>query len=256
MSIYNCSGTLKQALDSLLAQSYQGFKVVLCDDCSTDNTLEIAQQYKVKYPDKFILIRNKVNSRLPYSLNHCLEYADTEYVARMDGDDLSKPERFQKEIEFLDNHPEFAIVSCAMEYFDENGVFKTGKVVPEPGKKNFIGTTPHAHAPVMLRTAAIKAVGGYTVERWTRRGQDVHLWAKLYSAGYRGYNLVDALYMMRDDSSAYKRRTVTEGWYSVRRNYEIFKMMGISRLNIYGLLRPLFVALLPKGIYGFLHRNS
>ena len=254
MAIYNCSSTLAEALDSLLSQTYQGFKVILCDDCSTDDTYAVAQQYVNKYPEKFILIKNEVNSKLPKSLNNCLQYADTEYVARMDGDDISKPERFEKEIDFLDKHPEYAVVSTAMEYFDENGIFKVGHPVERPSKENFIGSTPHAHAPAMIRTSVILSVGGYTDERWTRRGQDVHLWAKIYSKGYRGYNITEPLYMMRDDVSAYKRRNMKEALYAVRRNYEIYKLMNISYLNIYGLVRPLLVAMLPKFIYDKLHK--
>lgn len=255
MAIYNCATTLEEALDSLLAQSYQGFKVVLCDDCSSDNTYEVANKYAKRYPEKFILIKNKKNSKLPFSLNHCLEYADTEYVARMDGDDISKPERFEKQIKFLDEHPEYAVVSTAMEYFDEKGVFKIGHPTGQPSKANFIGSTPHAHAPAMIRTSVMLSVCGYTDKRWTRRGQDVHLWAKIYSKGNRGYNLSEPLYMMRDDVSAYKRRNVKEALYAVRRNYEIYKLMNISYLHIYGLIRPLLVAVLPKFIYDKLHKR-
>lgn len=64
---------------------------------------------------------------LNFTLNHCLEYADTEYCARMDGDDVSLPHRFQEEIDFLDAHKEYAIVSGPMIYFDEQGEFRRGK---------------------------------------------------------------------------------------------------------------------------------
>ena len=70
--------------------------------------MDIAKEFADKYPGKFILIRNDKNMKLAATLNHCLEYADTEYVARMDGDDISLPTRFEKEINFLDNHPEYA----------------------------------------------------------------------------------------------------------------------------------------------------
>lgn len=255
MAIYNCTETLAEALDSLLVQTYQGFKVILCDDCSTDTTATVAHQYAERYPEKFTLIYNNANLKLAASLNRCLEYADTEYIARMDGDDISKPDRFAKEIKFLDEHPEFAIVSCAMEHFDENGVFRIFRTDKCPGKKNFIGSTPHCHAPCMIRTEALKAVGGYTVKRWTQQGQDVHLWAKMYHHGYKGYNLPDVLYSMRDDHAAYKRRTLKSAFRAVRRNYEIFKLMNISRWNIYGLIRPVLVASLPAPIYKMLHRR-
>lgn len=255
MAIYNCADTLVEALDSLMAQTYQRFKVILCDDCSTDNTYSIAEEYIKNYEDKFILIKNKVNSKLPTSLNRCLEYADTEYIARMDGDDISKPDRFEKEINFLDSHPEYALVSCAMEHFDENGVFSVFRQKSNPDKKCFVGSTPHCHAPCMMRTNALRSVGGYTVKRWTQQGQDIHLWAKMYNKGLRGYNLSEVLYSMRDDHAAYKRRTFKEGIIAVRRNYEIFKLMNISMFNIYGLIRPVLVAALPEFLYNILHRR-
>ena len=104
MGIYNCATTLPEAIDSLYAQTYKDFKLILCDDGSTDNTYEVAKKYADKY-DNIVLLRNEKNMKLAYTLNHCLEYADTEYVARMDGDDISIPERFEKQIKFLDTHP-------------------------------------------------------------------------------------------------------------------------------------------------------
>lgn len=256
MAIYNCASTLGEALDSLLNQSYQRFKVILWDDASTDNTYEVARKYVLNHPDKFILLRNKTNLKLPATLNRCLEHADTEYVARMDGDDISKPERFQKEIEFLDSHPEFAIVSCPMEFFDENGVFMTGKAKEMPDKRIFIHSTPHAHAPMMMRTEVLKEVGGYTAKKWTQRGQDIHLWAKIYSAGYKGYNLQEPLYAMRDDRAAFKRRTLKNAIYGIRRVYEIYKLMNIPKYHILYEIKSIGVAIAPKWIYDKFHRKN
>ena len=125
MGIYNCADTLGEALDSLLWQTYQDFEVILCDDGSTDNTVEVAERYVNKYPDKFILLRNEQNLGLNKTLNKCLHQARGKYIARMDGDDISLPERFQKEIDALETHPEFAVVSTPMIFIDKNGDFKT-----------------------------------------------------------------------------------------------------------------------------------
>ena len=255
MAIYNCADTLEEALESLINQTYQGFKVILCDDCSTDNTYEVAKNYITKYPDKFILLKNEKNMKLPATLNRCLEHTDTEYVARMDGDDWSKPERLKKEIDFLDSHSEYALVSCAMDYFDGKNIFMTSNPVFEPSKNNFIGGTPHAHAPVLIRTLTLKEVGGYTVKRWTQRGQDTHLWAKIYNKGYKGANLSEALYIMRDDTNASKRRKPIDALYSFKRVYEIYKLMNISLWYMYDPLFSLFKALLPTKIYEYFHRK-
>ena len=86
MGIYNCAPTLQEALDSLYVQTYQGFKIILCDDGSKDDTLKIAEENAKKH-ENVIVIKNEHNMGLNYTLNHCLEYADTEFCARMDGDD-------------------------------------------------------------------------------------------------------------------------------------------------------------------------
>lgn len=114
MGIYNCASTLKEALESLLHQTYQNFEVIMCDDGSTDNTLQIAQQYVKEYPEKFILLKNGKNLGLNKTLNKCLYQAKGEYIARMDGDDISLPERFEKEVDMLDRNPQFALVSTPM----------------------------------------------------------------------------------------------------------------------------------------------
>ena len=100
IGIYNCAPTLVEALDSLYNQTFKDFKIILCDDGSSDDTYNVAKDYVSRH-DNIILIRNECNMGLNYTLNHCLKYADTEYVARMDGDDISMPTRFEKEINFL-----------------------------------------------------------------------------------------------------------------------------------------------------------
>ncbi len=257
MGIYNCAPTLSEALDSLLAQTYQGFKVIMCDDGSTDNTIEVAQSYVDRYPDKFILIRNEKNLKLAATLNHCLEYVDTEYVARMDGDDISLPTRFEKEINFLDSHPEYALVSCPMIHFDEQGDFKVGKCYGEPSKEVFLIKTPFCHAPVMVRTKVYKAVGGYTVKTTTERREDYYLWYKIYKAGYRGYNLSEPLYKMRDDRNAKARRNSIKSRINAYRcTVEIGKGLKLKHVHFYASksLLKIIIPLIPYKLYQFLRK--
>ena len=179
MGIYNCADTLVEALGSLEAQTYKRFKVVLCDDGSKDNTLEVAQKWTETHPN-YIVIRNEHNIKLAATLNHCLDYADTEYVARMDGDDISLSTRFEKEIDFLDKHSEYALVSCPMIYFDEKGDYLIGKSLAEPTKEYFANGVPFCHAPVMMRRNILEAIGRYTAEPKVERAEDYYLWYKFY----------------------------------------------------------------------------
>lgn len=255
MGIYNCAPTLAEALDSLLAQTYQGFKVIMCDDGSTDHTIEVAQSYVDRYPEKFILIRNEQNMGLNYTLNHCLKYADTEYVARMDGDDLSLPERLEKEINFLDNHPEYAIVSAPMIYFDEQGEFRRGKGNGEVTKMNFLHGTPFCHAPCMVRKEAYDVVGGYTVDKKLLRVEDYHLWFKMYAAGFKGWNLFAPIYAMRDDRNAKQRRN----WMTRRNEMHVksigFRLLGLPWYTQIYAIRPLLAHIAPKWLYNWYHRK-
>lgn len=255
MGIYNCASTLVEALDSLYAQTYQDFKIILCEDGSTDNTYKVAQHYATAH-DNIILLRNDKNMGLNYTLNRCLDLVDTEYVARMDGDDISLPARFEKEINFLDSHPEFAFVSCPMVHFDEDGDFKTGTAISEPKKENFIHGNTFCHAPVLMRLEAYKAVGGYTVSKYLLRLEDQHLWLKLYQKGFRGYNLQEPLYKMRDGRNATRRRD-----FITRRNEAYMRLLICRTFKLSwwhypeSIIVPFIKWILPVGIYEMIHRS-
>lgn len=255
IGVYDCAKTLNEALESLYAQTYPGFKVILCDDGSKDNTYEIAKRL-AESRGNVILIKNERNMGLNYTLNHCLEYADTEYIARMDGDDISEPTRFEKEIQFLDSHPEYDIVSTQMTFFDENGEFRWGKGGGEPRIEDFSKGTPFCHAPCMVRTKAMKAVGGYSVSDKLLRVEDYHLWIKMYKAGYRGYNLPERLYKMRDDRNAIARRTAKNRINEARVRYLACRELHLPLKSYIYILKPLVLILLPTPIYKYLHSKK
>jgi len=255
MGIYNCAPYLQQALDSLYAQTYQDFKIILCDDGSTDGTYIIAKANADTHSN-VVLIRNERNMGLNYTLNHCLEYADTELCARMDGDDISLPTRFEEEVKFLDEHPEYAFVSTPMEYFDNDGVFRSGRCYAhEPMTKDFAKGTPFCHAPCMVRIEAYDAVGGYSDELRLRRVEDYHLWIKMYEKGFKGYMLGEPLYMMRDDRNAQYRRNFQNRKNEAYVRYMACKTFKLPVLSYVYCLRPILVGLLPSRIYSYLHRR-
>ena len=255
MGVYNCEDTLEEAFDSIINQTYQSFKIIVCDDGSVDSTFQIATDYANKYPDKVILIRNDRNEGLNYTLNRCLELADTEYCARMDGDDISLPTRLEKELEFLDSHPEYAIVSTPLIQFDENGPFRIGKGGYEPAKDIWAKRTPFCQAPSMVRTQAYHAVGGYSVSPKLLRVEDYHLWVKLFAKGYRGFILDEPLYMMRDDLAAFKRRNFKGKLHvSYVQRYAVRTLQLPKWKYIYSL-RPIIVGLIPQFLYNKIHRK-
>lgn len=255
MGIYNCQATLEQSLNSLLEQTYQDFEVIMCDDGSIDDTHKIAKVFCDKDPKKFILLQNKKNMGLNYTLNVCLANAKGEYIARMDGDDISLPTRLQKEVKFLDTHPNIAIVSSAMIYFDEIGDWGVGSPKQTPQIKDLVRGTPFAHAACMVRKEAYDAVNGYTIDNKLLRVEDYHLWVKMYSCGFKGYNIKEPLYKMRDDYYAVKRRNFKGRLNEVYVKYLAIKMLKLPLWNMIFIIRPILVALLPSKLYLYLHKK-
>ena len=254
MGIYNCAATLPDAIDSILAQTYPHWELIMCDDGSKDDTYAVAEGYRQRYPDKIILLQNEQNMGLNKTLNRCLELATGAYIARMDGDDLSMPERFEKEITFLESRPDLAIVSCPMVYFDEKGEWGWGREIPKPRFAHMIFGTPHCHAPCMVRTEAFRAVKGYSEDPRTLRAEDYDLWFRMYGAGFRGENLPDFLYKMRDDENAFHRRKFKYALHETYVRWHGYRLLKIPFWGYPVALRPIIVGLLPKFIYQPLHR--
>ena len=256
MGIYNCSKTLNEAVDCILNQTYKNWELIMCDDGSNDDTYSEAQRIKELYPEKIKLIKNEKNMGLNFTLNHCLKYAGGEYIARMDADDLCSVERFEKEVSFLDNNPRFAIVSTDMEYFDESGIWGRCDSIEFPKNEDFIAGTPFCHAPCMVRKEAYDAVDGYSVDKKLLRVEDYHLWIKMYAKGFRGANIKEALYSMRDDRNATSRRKYKYRINEAYVKYLAVKLLGLPKKNYIYMLRPLIVGLLPKFLYEKLHKNN
>ncbi len=261
MGIYNCAPTLREAIDSVVSQTYEDWELVLCDDGSSDDTYAIAEEYKHRLGDKIVLIRNGQNMGLNHTLNRCLAEASGEYIARMDGDDISLPERFEKQVEFLDSHPEYAIVSTPMIFFDEGGDWGRCYSIEKPTKRDFIKHSPvHCHAPCMVRREAYLAVGGYTEDRRMLRFEDVNLWYKLYAAGYIGYNFSEPYYKMRDGRDAARRRGLRSrmnGVYVTYVGFKLFKLPWYMYYYVFVDFAKHFIkGIIPEWLYLKMHKRS
>lgn len=255
MGIYNCEKYLEEAINSIVNQTYNNWELIMCDDGSTDNTVLIAEKCKRKFhQNKIVLLKNKENMGLNYTLNKCLKIAEGEYIARQDGDDISIPSRFEKEINFLENHTDYSFVSSNMIYFDENGEWGKSNLIQAPLKKDFALGTPFCHAPSMIRKEVIEQVGGYTIDKKLLRVEDYDLWFKLYAKGYKGYNISEALYKMRDDREAVKRRNFQNRINEARVKLKGFRMIKMPIIYYIYVLKPLLIGMLPTKIYMKLHR--
>lgn len=259
MGIYNCEETLPEALESIQKQSIHNWELILCDDGSSDKTYDVAcrmrDSIRRNMGNRVIVMKNELNKGLNYTLNRCLQQAHGTYIARMDGDDQCSEDRFEKELRIFQDDPSISIVSTDMELFDENGVFGKVSHPSNPQKKDFLRGSPFCHAPCLVRREAMLSVGGYSDGKRLLRVEDYHLWIKLYAKGYRGFNIHEPLYMMRDDRNATNRRK-----YKYRLNEAYVILYGVNALHLPAYdaifaLRPLLVGLLPTPIYTALHRR-
>ncbi|MGL5980485.1 MAG: glycosyltransferase family 2 protein [Phocaeicola sp.] len=254
MGIYNCASTLKEAVDSIINQTYTNWELILCDDGSKDNTLALAKEFAAQ-DNRIVVIQNNTNRGLNYTLNHCLKYAQGEYIARMDGDDSCDPSRFMKQVAILEKNSDIAIVSSEMNYFDESGIWGQSKSIERPVNKDFIRGTPFCHAPCMVRKEAYDAVNGYSEADILLRVEDYHLWIKMYSKGYKGLNIKEPLYSMRDDRNAYNRRKFKYRINEAYVRYLAARMLSLPLTAYIYTLRPILVGILPNFLYDYLHKR-
>ena len=250
MGVYNAENTLKEAIDSIINQTYQNWELIICDDGSTDNSLSVAKDYS---DSRIVVIKNDYNMGLGYSLNRCLEKANGTFIARMDADDISMPQRIDKEIFFLKNNPEYGVVSSAQTVLGTLGHDYLGYVINEPKPEDFIKRNPVPHAPCMMRRECIEAIGGYSESKKTLRVEDIDLWIRLLLIGCRFYVLDEPLYSIRFDYNAVKRQKLKYRW-----NGALIRFKGCKQLKLpakYYLLsfRTVLIGLIPAPIRYRLH---
>lgn len=117
MSNYNTPEEyLREAIESILNQTYSDFEFIIVDDCSTDNSLEIIESYR---DPRIVIIKNEKNLGLTKSLNRAIKSAKGEFIARMDADDISMLERFEKQVEFMKNNPSVIVCGSQTEIFGD-----------------------------------------------------------------------------------------------------------------------------------------
>ena len=255
MGIYNCEDTLAKAIDSILEQTYTSWELIMCDDCSTDGTYEIAKSYQEQYPDKIILLKNEVNKKLAFTLNHCLSCAKGEYIARMDGDDVSQPTRLQKQVEFLNSHHEIDCVGTGRIIFDDEGEYGTFAELENPTKLTIVKHVPFAHPTIMMKASVYKALGGYTVSKATLRAEDADLWYRFFASGYKGYVIQEPLYRYRESKQDFKKRTLKAAIGARKVKLNGYRLLGVPRKMWILAWKPVLIACIPKGIMFKYHRK-
>lgn len=256
MAVYNCQDTVSKSIESILTQTYADWEFIICDDCSTDSTYEIVLNYQKKYPNKIVAIRNKQNSRLAYSLNHCLKYAKGEYVARMDGDDISLPTRLEEQIRFLESNKDIQLVGTSMEIFDGEKVVGIRTYKKNVDKYDMIKNPCFAHATIMTYKYVYDSLNGYLVSKRTERGQDHDLWFRFFAKGYKGANLEKPLYRVLEDDNCYKRKKWKYRIHSFQTTIIGYRSVNMPVKYYIWAFKPLLVGFIPRKLMKNIKENK
>ena len=161
MTVYNAALYLRESIDSVLAQSFKDWELIAVDDGSTDASPSILTDYSDHRVRVFPLPKNI--GRTP-ALRYAFDQARGDYIAVLDNDDISHPERLARQVEFLDEQPDVAIVGSWVQYIDEHGIIIAEFSPPtDQGElQDCLGwTNPIMHSSAMFRRSLALAVGGY-----------------------------------------------------------------------------------------------
>lgn len=175
MSVYNGAEFLAEAIESILNQTYTNFEFIIINDGSTDKSLEIIKSYMIN--DYRIIIINRKNRGLPYSLNEGIRKSQGKYIARMDADDISLPNRFESQIKFMEQNPDIGICGCSV--ID----IKTGKkwILSSKNKRlqaELLFSSVFAHPSVMIKKKVIIDHKLFYNENFLH-SQDFELWTRM-----------------------------------------------------------------------------
>ncbi|MDO4725892.1 MAG: glycosyltransferase [Porphyromonadaceae bacterium] len=193
MPCYNNAPYVAEAIESMLNQTFTDFELIILDDCSSDNSAEVIKSFTDK---RIVYHRNEQNTGLANNLNIGLQMARGKLIARMDGDDISLPERLQTQVDFLEAHPDIDLCSCGMEMFGKDNQVWIREPDPEDVKITMLFYSPILHASAMWRREAFDRYGLiYRQEAFP--AEDYDLWARAVASGCRLANIPQVLYRYR-----------------------------------------------------------
>lgn len=181
MPVYNAEVFIAQAIDSILEQTFKSFEFIIINDGSTDASLKIIRSYN----DPRIRVVSRKNKGLVATLNEGIKLARGEYIARMDADDISYPDRFSQQVVYLDKNKDIDLVGSQIITMDEAGNMSKGIVSkpidPEDVRLLLGHGSIIAHPTVMMKLHSVKEVGGYREKYWP--AEDYDLWLRMAEHG-------------------------------------------------------------------------
>lgn len=250
MGVYNCKDidALNKSVNSIINQTYTDWEFIICNDGSTDNTLNILKKIEMK-DERIKIISYEKNKGLRYALNKCIEESKGKYIARQDDDDISEKNRFEKQISYMEKHRDISIVGCRANVFDKNDVWGKYNVPEYPNKTDFYWNSPFIHPTVIIRKDDLIKAGCYRVAKETRRCEDYDLFMRMYSLGMVGHNLQEELYRYNISVGNKKYRPMKYRIDEAKVRFIGYKKMGVLIKGIPYIMKPIIIGLIPQFIF-------
>ena len=229
---------LRLAIDSMINQTVPPDEIVIVEDGPLNDALyQVLDEYKKNYPQLFHLVVNEKNMGLGLALNVGLKACKNELVARMDTDDISKPERCETQLRLFEEKPELSIVGAFVdEFYSSPDEVVSVRAVPEKHEDiyNFAKKrSAFNHPVVMYRKSKVLENGGYSD---LRRNQDVDLFGRMLFAGCKAQNVGASLLYFRSNDDLAKRRKSWENTKSYIDTIKRFWKMGYASFADYALI--------------------
>lgn len=190
LPVYNCALYIEDAINSILNQTVQDFEIIIIDDCSIDSTIKVIQTIN---DNRIRLIVKKQNAGLVDSLNIGFKEARGKYIARMDGDDISLPNRFQKQLEVLENNPDIKACGCWLQEFGYSNKVIRHKENHDEIVVRLLLSCSMSLGSVMLERSWVK---DYMFDKTKLHVEDYDFWSKMAWVG-KLYNIQEVLYNYR-----------------------------------------------------------
>ena len=250
---------LRQSMQSIYDQTVPTDDFVLvCDGPLTPELDAVIADMQDQFGPRLRVCRLLKNGGLGKSLNFGIKQCKNDLVARMDSDDISRPDRCKRQLAVFADHPDYSIVSGIVEEFsDTPDNISVRRVVPE-GQSEIIAfakkRNPFNHPCVMYKKSAVEAAGGYQDFYLL---EDYYLWIRMLQNGFQGYNLQEPLLWMRAGSDMYKRRGGWKYFLSQHRLLQYLPQSGFITVGPYllGTFVRLGVAIAPNSLLSFIFNN-
>lgn len=252
MAVFNGQDYLKEAVNSILQQSFPDFEFIIINDASTDNTGKILKSFKDK---RIKILKNKKRLGLTLSLNKGLKKAQGEFIARMDADDISRKDRLKAQFNYLKSHPKVAMCGSWVTLINQSGG-KTGErrypLEYKQIKKVIFKYNPFVHPTIMIRKSVLNKFGTY--DENLNGAEDYDLFLRIVKNN-QAINLPDFLlkYRISPEAISFLEYKKTEG-QALRARWKAIREYGYSWRQTVFLIKPMISYLMPGFIKRFFYR--